>query len=180
MKKRSIIDTSPDLALTTQLEDYLEVIAQLQEADRVARAKDIAERLKITRGTVTSALRSLSEKGLINYQPYSHITLTSKGEEVAAKVIHRHQVVSRYLNKVLKLPLDVSEENACRAEHVLDRQVIDRLVCHMEFMERCPRMDTVWEESFEDYCSGIEAPDPDTCRDCVGRCMAKLYQKTKN
>ena len=35
--------------LTSQLEDYLEAIGQLQKRDRVARAKDIAERLGVTR-----------------------------------------------------------------------------------------------------------------------------------
>ena len=177
MKKQPVIEAAPNLSLTTQLEDYLEAIAELQEADRVARAKDIAERLGITRGTVTSALRSLNEKGLINYQPYSHITLTKAGEEIAARIIHRHKVLSRYLSKVLKLPSELAEDNACRAEHILDKQVIDRLVHLMEFLERCPRMDTVWKDSFADFCPDIEDPDPAACRDCLGRCLAGLYQK---
>jgi DtxR family Mn-dependent transcriptional regulator len=180
MERRTGANNSSQVTLTAQLEDYLETIAELQEADHVARAKDIADKLEITRGTVTSALRSLREKGLINYQPYSHITLTEAGHKLADRIIHRHRVVSRYLHEVLKLPVEVAEENACRAEHVLDRRVIDRLICHMQFLEKCPRMDTVWEESFENFCSGDDEPDPDTCRDCVGRCMAKLYQQTKS
>ena len=170
-------NNSSPLALTPQLEDYLETIAELQELDHVARAKDIADKLDITRGTVTSALRSLSEKGLINYQPYSHITLTKTGHELAGRIIHRHKTVSRYLHKVLQLPLEVAEENACRAEHVLDRQVIDRLICHMDFLDRCPRMGSVWQESFEHFCAGKDEVDLDNCRECVGRCLAGLYQK---
>ncbi len=175
MENITDIESSPPLVLTSQLEDYLEAIAELQKIDRVARAKDIADRLDITRGTVTSALKSLSEKGLINYQPYSHITLTRKGEELAANIIHRHRTISRYLHEVLQLPWDIAEENACRAEHVLDRQVIDRLICHMEFMDRCPRVGTDWLASFKEYCQGDG--DQENCRDCIGRCLAELYQK---
>ena len=175
MRNVTDLKMAPEVVLTPQLEDYLEAIAELQKVDRVARAKDIADRLEITRGTVTSALRSLSEKGLINYQPYSHITLTKQGEELAEAIIHRHRTISRYLHEVLQLDWKVAEENACRAEHVLDRQVIDRLICHMEFMDRCPRMGPVLMESFREYCqNGTES---ENCRDCVGRCLADLYQK---
>jgi DtxR family Mn-dependent transcriptional regulator len=124
---------------------------------------------------VTSALKSLSDKGLINYQPYSHITLTKSGQEIAAKVIHRHRTVSRYLHEVLRLPKEVAEENACRAEHVLDRQVIDRLICHMEFIERCPRVGQVWYDSFSQFCQ--DGNDRGDCRECVARCLAGLYQE---
>lgn len=169
------LKTTPEVTLTSQLEDYLETIAELQKVDRVARAKDIADRLEITRGTVTSALKSLAEKGLINYQPYSHITLTREGEEKAEAIIHRHRTISRYLHEVLQLDWQVAEENACRAEHVLDPQVIDRLICHMEFMDHCPRMGPALQESFKEFCRG-EA-EPENCRDCIGRCLADLYKK---
>jgi DtxR family Mn-dependent transcriptional regulator len=46
----------------------------LQNENTVARVKDIAEKLGVLSGTVTSALRTLSEKNLINYKPYSFIT----------------------------------------------------------------------------------------------------------
>jgi DtxR family Mn-dependent transcriptional regulator len=49
MARTSVIQTSPEINLTSQLEDYLETIAELQELDHVARAKDIADRLGITR-----------------------------------------------------------------------------------------------------------------------------------
>ena len=96
---------------------------------------------------------------------------------MADKIIHRHKTVSRYLNQVLQLPLDVAEENACRAEHVLDRQVIDRLICHLDFLEKCPRMGTVWQESFGQFCCGLDIVDLEQCRECVGRCLAGLYGK---
>jgi DtxR family Mn-dependent transcriptional regulator len=159
--------------LTSQSEDYLEVIAELQKEDRVARAKDIADRLGVTRGTVTSALKNLNEKGLINYQPYSHITLTKAGEKLAAGIIHRHETLTKYFQEVLQLPPDAAEANACRAEHVLDMEVIEQMVCFLEFLDKCPRTSDVWRKAFGEYCNSDE--DKSDCKECVGQCLAEVY-----
>ena len=166
---------SPSDNLTPQLEDYLEAIAELQHENRVARAKDIADRLNVTRGTVTSALRSLSEKHLINYQPYSHITLTDAGEAVADEIMRRHEVLTRYLHNVLQIPRQRAEENACRAEHVLDEEVIQRMVHFLEFLDKCPRTGEVWRLAFDQFCQGGD--DLDNCRECIGQCLGTLYNK---
>jgi DtxR family Mn-dependent transcriptional regulator len=55
------------IALTSTLEDYLEAIYQISNVNKVARSMDIAEHLKVKRSSVTVALQSLAEKGLINY-----------------------------------------------------------------------------------------------------------------
>ncbi|MGD9125458.1 MAG: metal-dependent transcriptional regulator [Desulfarculaceae bacterium] len=161
--------------LTSQSEDYLEVIAQLQKEDRVARAKDIADRLGVTRGTVTSALRGLNEKGLINYQPYSHITLTEAGEKLAAEIIHRHEILTKFFHEVLQMPPTDAEANACRAEHVLDPKIIEQMVCFLEFLNRCPRTSQIWRQSFGQFC--ISSEGKSNCKECVGRCLAELYEE---
>lgn len=163
--------------LTSQLEDYLEVIAALQQENRVARAKDIAERLGVTRGTVTSALRSLSEKSLINYQPYSHITLTKAGQKLAEEIIHRHETLTMYLHEVLRIPRRQAEENACRVEHVVDEEVIEKMVHFLEFINKCPRTGEVWRRAFDQFCLGGD--ERSRCRECVGQCLAKLYNEDK-
>lgn len=160
-------------ALTWQSEDYLEAIAKLQQRDRVARAKDIAQRLGVTRGTVTSALKGLQDKGLINYQPYSHITLTPQGEILANEIIHRHETLARYLREVLQIPPDMAEANACRAEHVLDPEVIEHMICFMEFLDRCPRTNELWRQAYDNFCQG-EQEEPN-CKECLGQSLAEIY-----
>ena len=77
-------------ALSASLEDYLEAIFHIVARNQVARAKDISLRMKVSGPSVTGALRSLSEKGLINYAPYDVITLTDKGNALAEDVVRRH------------------------------------------------------------------------------------------
>ena len=73
--------------LSEHLEDYLETILILQNENTVARVKDIAEKHAVLSGTVTSALRSLAGKGLVNYKPYGYITLTKKGKNTLDAVV---------------------------------------------------------------------------------------------
>lgn len=159
--------------LTSQLEDYLETIARLLQQQAVARATDIAVQMGVTRASVTSALRSLAEKGLINYQPYSQVTLTPQGSGLAAKIISRHQTLSAFLQEVLRVPPSQAEADACRAEHVLSPEVIERMGRFLGFLKECPRTSQAWRQAFEQFCQGGQSPSD--CRECVGRCLAGLY-----
>lgn len=81
--------------LSESMENYLETILDLQKTNKVARAKDIADQLEVKRGTVSGALKVLKEKDLINYSPYSFITLTEEGREIAELIHQRHKVLQR-------------------------------------------------------------------------------------
>ena len=92
--------------VSASLEDYLEAIYHTVEAKGAARAKDIVMRMGVHNSSVTQALRSLSEKELVNYAPYDVITLTDAGERIALDVVKRHTTLSAFLNKVLGLPTE--------------------------------------------------------------------------
>ena len=55
-----------EIKLSESLEDYLEIILQLENSHKVARQKDIAETLGVQRGSVTGALKALTERELVN------------------------------------------------------------------------------------------------------------------
>ncbi|MFO7783711.1 MAG: hypothetical protein R6V25_03700 [Desulfatiglandales bacterium] len=42
---------------------------------------------------MTGALKLLSDKGLINYEPYGVITMTPEGKKTAEEVVRRHEVL---------------------------------------------------------------------------------------
>lgn len=113
--------------LSGSMEDYLEAILVLQKDNPVARAKEIAESLNVKMSSVTNALKNLSEHGYINYDKYSFITLTEKGELVAKEIYERHHILKNFLVEILGVSDEVAEDNACRMEHVMDRDVIDRM-----------------------------------------------------
>lgn len=140
------------MQLSASLEDYLEVIFHIIAEKQVARAKEIADRLKVSRSSVTEAFRSLSQKGLINYAPYEVITLTAKGRETAKDIIHRHDALKNFFIKVLAIDEQLAEEGACRVEHAAPREIIDRFTKFVNFIEECPRGGEDWVKCFDKYC----------------------------
>lgn len=159
--------------LSDNLENYLEVILDLEKTNKVARAKEIADRLEIQRGSVTGGLKALAEKGYINYQPYSYITLTPKGQKVAKDITYRHKVIKDFLLKVLQIDPHTAEETACKMEHAIDPQTIERLVCFIEYVFTCPRAGKEWIQSFYSYCSTDKRKQAD-CDLCIDKLKAVI------
>jgi DtxR family Mn-dependent transcriptional regulator len=142
--------------LSASLEDYMEAIFHIVAEKQVARGKEIAKRLKVSRASVTEALRSLSKKGLINYEPYEVITLTDKGKEVAEDVVRRHEVLKEFFIKVLAIDDTIAEDSACRIEHAAPPEVIDRLICFVKFIEASPGKGMDFIKDFAKFCNKQE------------------------
>jgi DtxR family Mn-dependent transcriptional regulator len=153
-------------SLSESLEDYLEAILELEDASKVARAKDIADKIGVQRGSVTGALKILEEKALINYQPYSFITLTDKGRAIAAQISNRHAVLKDFLLRVLQFDEESAEQTACRMEHAVDEKAMQRFVRFIGFIDSCPRAGKDLIERFTGECSD-NAPESKRCRDCL-------------
>ncbi|HOR98434.1 MAG TPA: metal-dependent transcriptional regulator, partial [Kiritimatiellia bacterium] len=84
-------------ALSISIEDYLEAIFYLVRENTVARSKDIAERLKVNRSSVTGMLQALRDRGLVNYERYGFVTLTDEGKKVASRVVRRHEALRDFM-----------------------------------------------------------------------------------
>ncbi len=160
--------------ISSNLEDYLETIFTLEAAHSVARAKDIAEQMGVQRASVTSALQKLAKQGLINYTPYSSVTLTPEGFRVATRIAHRHKVLADFLHRVLNIPLKLAEETACRLEHDIDDQSLEALIRFVRFLSRCPRTGADWIASFQQSCS-----EPGSCPDCTS-CIEQCLSRQRN
>lgn len=167
------MDNSHDL--TESMENYLEVILDLENKHKVARAKDIADKLMIQPGSVSGALKKLEEKGLINYAPYSYISLTPKGKKTAQEIVHRHKVLKDFLLNVLQVGPDIAEQTACRMEHVIDRISLERLVLFIEYIHTCPRAGDQWLASFKNYCKTLKH-DKNQCELCVDQLMTSSIE----
>ena len=115
-------------ALSESLEDYLEAILETVGHKQVARAKDISYLMQVRKSSVTGALRSLAEKGLVNYAPYNLITLTSKGQSIAEEVHRKHQALRNFFIKVLAIDPETAEAGACRMEHAIPPLILERFV----------------------------------------------------
>lgn len=148
-------------------EDYLETIYVLQLKNRVARVKEVAQALEVKMPSVVAAIRSLSEKGLVEQEKYSHIELTEKGESVGRDVYKRHMLLYAFLREVLDLDPQVAEEDACRMEHHLSPQTRERILRIVEYIHACKGEEVHFLKRFMYFVNTGKMPDP--CPGC-GKC----------
>jgi len=113
--------------LSASIEDYLEAIGHLEKQNRVARVKDIAERLNVQMPSVTGALKVLRGKGLVNYERNSYITLTEDGLKVADSITTKHKKIAVFLNEILLFPREEAQAEACKIEHTVSDETVRRL-----------------------------------------------------
>jgi len=130
--------------LSASVEDYLEAIYVLAQANRVARSKDIAERLDVNRSSVTGMIRTLVERGLVEHERYGYITLTSAGERAAREVAGRHDALRDFFVKVLCIDPEEADQAACRMEHAVSKRVVERLTAFAAHVESCPQAGAQW------------------------------------
>ena len=123
------------MKLSESLEDYLEAIYNEILKKNEAKVTDISNILNVKKASVTGALISLKNKGLINYEPYSAITLTKLGEKLAADIIQKHKVMSEFLENILNLPKDEAIENACKMEHIMSETMFNRITKFSVFIQ---------------------------------------------
>ncbi len=116
--------------LSKSQEDYLEEIYVQVLKQGFAKVTEISEALSVKKASVTSALNQLSEKKLINYQPYSVITLTYDGEKIAKKILQKHKVLTKFFSEILEL--DNSSEIACAVEHLISDKNLKKIQCFIE------------------------------------------------
>ena len=164
--------------LSASMEDYLEAIYHIVTAKQAARAKDIAKRLDVNNSSVTGALRTLSEKGFINYAPYDVITLTPKGHKHAEDVVRRHEALMDFFTKVLCIEKAEASDAACKMEHAVSRTILDRLIRFVEFIEICPRGGETLIQGFNNHCR--QEGSFITCQDSLARCLEDLKQRQKD
>ena len=163
--------------LSASMEDYLEAIYHIVTAKQAARAKDIAKRLEVNNSSVTGALRTLSEKGFINYAPYDVITLTPKGHKHAEDVVRRHEALMDFFTKVLCVDQEEASDAACKMEHAVSRTILDRLIRFVEFIEICPRGGESLIQGFNNHC---RQEGSITCKDSLAQCLEDLKQRQKD
>jgi len=140
-------------AVTSSMEDYLEAIYELvAETDsHEARVSDVATKLGVTRPSVVGMIKHLVEHGLVTHNRYGGAKLTAAGAEIARETAKRHDVLRRFLEEVLGLDAVVAEEDACRMEHALSPETLDRFVALEEFREQGPTKGSLKGESFRKF-----------------------------
>jgi DtxR family Mn-dependent transcriptional regulator len=131
------------------MEDYLEAIWNLQDKKGYIKAKDIAEKLEISRPSVSEMIKKLSENEYIVYEKYGGIIFTGKGKKLAQEIKKRHTLLVEFL-KIIGVDEQNAQTDACKLEHDISPKTITCLLEFVEFINLLPES-FKWKENFKKY-----------------------------
>ena len=102
-------------------EEYCECIFELGEDDIDVIQARIADRLEVSRPSVSEMIKRLEAEGLVTVS--DGIALTEKGRSLGERTVRRHRLAERFLTDVLNLSWAEAHHEAGRWEHVMSDSV---------------------------------------------------------
>ena len=141
---------------TSTVEDYLKCIflEEQRSSGKLVATGRIATEMGVAPGTVTAMVKTLTESGLVDYEPYNGVRLTEAGRRLATHILRRHRLVEQFLVEVMGM--DWSEVHP-EAE-ILEHAVSDRLIERMDEMLGRPSVDP-HGDPIPTACGTVDEPD---------------------
>ncbi len=121
------------------VEDYLERILELINSKGYARVVDIATSLKISQASVTNMVQRLDADGLLKYEKYRGLVLTTTGETLARNIARRHELLTDFL-QLLGLDQRVIEHDVEGMEHHISAPTLRAIEALTEQLRRRPAL----------------------------------------
>ena len=114
------------MTIQKSAEDYLEAMLMLKNERGYIRSIDIAEKLGVTKPSVSYATKRLRENGYITMDPAGMIVLTDTGLEIAERIYERHELITRLVVRIGVSP-ETAREDACKIEHDLSTETFEAI-----------------------------------------------------
>ncbi|MCD6263364.1 metal-dependent transcriptional regulator [Candidatus Bathyarchaeota archaeon] len=145
-------------SLSEREEDYLRAIYEIICRKGYARIKDIAKEVEVRPPTAVEMMKKLARKGLVKYEKYGGVSLTSQGSEIAMVISKRHETFTKFLEIIL-VPREIALKDAHILEHQLNPKTILQFTRFVEFITGAsdrPRIVGRWMEMFKNYCEALD------------------------
>lgn len=129
--------------LSQAVEDYLKTIYKLQNGSDIVSTSDIARSMSVSSASVTNMVKRLAQMGLVEYESYRGVTVTSTGKKVALEIIRHHRLLELYLREVMGYPWDKVHQEAEHLEHHISEEFEDKLDEMLGFPTHDPHGDPI-------------------------------------
>lgn len=139
------------ITVTHAMENYLKVIYELIQLNGMARVTDIANRMHVTKATVSQTTDKLVALGCVKKEKSKGIWLTELGKEKAESVTETFHILDCFLTEILGVPKDISRKDACLMEHILNQQTRVQLSSEKQVVPKNRSVMGQWYQ--KDVCS---------------------------
>lgn len=168
--------TSPDtetsspsrVSVTPAMEDALRHIYRLaRDGDGWVSNAAVADRLGVTRATVTSTFDALAARGLVDREKHRPVRLTDEGRDAALDVVRRHRLTETLLVELFGYELSEVDAEADRLEHHISERLCREIERTLGTPETDPHGDPIPDANLDvpwddDACSLAEVESAST------------------
>ena len=98
-------------------ERYLEAVFYIEGEGEAVHASRLAEWLGVSQPTVGAMLRRMAGDDLVQTSASKVVTLTARGQAIAARIVRRHRIAERWLTDVLGLDWAAADDEASRLDN---------------------------------------------------------------
>ena len=123
-------------------EEYCECIFELHEDNLDVIQARVADRLSVSRPSVSEMIKRMEAEGLIRLRG-TKIVLTDEGNVLATKVVRRHRIAERFLTDILGLSWATAHHEAGKWEHVLSAEVEEAMNRVLNNPTTCPHGNSI-------------------------------------
>ncbi|MCL2674768.1 MAG: MarR family transcriptional regulator [Defluviitaleaceae bacterium] len=123
-----------DNAITSSMEDYLEMITRIQSSGEVVRIGELAESLNVKPSSASKMVGNLKEQGLVSSEKYGYIKLTDAGSELGKYLVFRHDTLHRFLCCINKS--DNELEQVEKIEHFINAETVRNIKRFLDDLAR--------------------------------------------
>ena len=113
--------------ISKALEEYLKTMYILQVQGKELRVTGIANQMNISKPSVTKAINSLKENGLVDYETYGKIELTENGNDLAKKILEAYDISYVFFKDVIGLDDEASKREAEKLKLTMEDNTINNL-----------------------------------------------------
>lgn len=117
--------------MSESMEMYLVMTVLERKGSKPVPLSLLAEKLSISTVSANEMCHKMTERGLVDYQPYKGITLTNQGEALAQRVLARRNIWASFLVNHLGIEPHEADEIACQLEHITSDKLIEALSAYM-------------------------------------------------
>ena len=129
-------------------EEYCECIFELREDDVDVIQARIADRLRVSRPSVSEMIKRMTEEGLVKVSGTT-ISLTVKGQGLAERVVRRHRLAERFLTDILGLSWALAHREAGKWEHIMSTEVEEAMDRVLGGPTTCPHGNPIPGSNYE-------------------------------
>ena len=112
-------------AVTSSMEDYLEMIYKIHAAGEAVRVGAVAEKLNVKPSSATKMVSNLKKQGLVSSEKYGYIQLTEAGIELGKYLVFRHDILHRFLCYINRS--DNELEQVEKIEHFFNMETVENI-----------------------------------------------------